>query len=738
MTSGANPLVAQRVDSTEWYTGIGVAEGVADLVNGIESGSWVDGTIGGLATSLEALSVVLDPLGSLVSYGVSWLIEHVKPLSDALDWLAGDPDQISAYAQTWRNVAEHTVKAANELRAAVARDLVEWAGPAATAYQTNIGLQVDSLGKIGESAKGIGSAVEGAGLLVTLVRELVRDLIADFVSVLVVRLPMWLAEAGLTLGAATPLVAAQVSSLVAKWVAKISELLLGLVRSITKLMPMLRRLDDIFAELWRALRDATGDGFPGAGATPDVPQPQWTGPVPAAGTPVSADPSPTAPRAPEAPGSTDLPSGAGGSGGAGGGGGGGGAGGNGGSGEGGGDGVAPARNPAPAGTVYGTPTSPQLAGVAPPATVPGAPEIPPASAPATPSPGTAPAPTGTLYGTPTAPDLAGRPGAPATGPSTPGTPAAPPGGSGPTGADPRSPRGLPQPTVPDDLSSLEPRSPSDAGRNPWYDSGDGGGNGGDGGDGAGQPPETDGAADADGAADGPGEPEAGSGADPAVPDHASEAELRLLGREVHSMVELDPSRHPEVYDITFTDGTHGIYKPNVPENEFVQVRSSIPESGLAAREVAASRLNEDLGFDLVPTTARWDGPHGSGSMQEFVENASQGREVTDYSVPEREQMAVLDYVSGNTDRHMGNYLTGPDGRLVAIDHGYSFPQSNAEPLRSEFVQERMNSPLSPDTMARLQATDPAPYWPTGSGPPAWTRGRSPVRWTASTSYAAGA
>ncbi|WP_174526231.1 hypothetical protein [Micromonospora maritima] len=193
-----------------------------------------------------------------------------------------------------------------------------------------------------------------------------------------------------------------------------------------------------------------------------------------------------------------------------------------------------------------------------------------------------------------------------------------------------------------------------------------------------------------------------------MPDHASEAELRLLGREVHSMVELKPGEHVnDAYDVTFTDGTHGVYKPNVPENEFVQVRSTIPENQLAAREVAASRLDEDLGFGLVPTTARWDGPHGAGSMQEFVENAHPGRPVTDYSLPERERMAVLDYISGNTDRHMGNYLTGPDGRLVAIDHGYSFPESNAEPLRSDFVAQQRNQPLSPDTMARLQSTDPA-------------------------------
>ncbi|WLS44520.1 hypothetical protein Q3V37_24510 [Micromonospora profundi] len=104
----ANPLVAARHDSTRWYTGLGLVEDVADTVSGIESGSWIDSTIGGVATSMDALATVLDPLGSLVSWGVGWLLEHVKPLSDALDWLAGDPDQIHAYASTWRNVAKQS------------------------------------------------------------------------------------------------------------------------------------------------------------------------------------------------------------------------------------------------------------------------------------------------------------------------------------------------------------------------------------------------------------------------------------------------------------------------------------------------------------------------------------------------------------------------------------------------------------------------------------------------------
>ncbi|MEU7840088.1 hypothetical protein AB0B39_03870 [Micromonospora sp. NPDC049114] len=554
-TDVANPLIAARQDTTAAYSGVGLVESLVDLRHGIESGSWIDTTIGGFGTSMEVLATCVDPIGSIVSWGVAWLIEHVKPLSDALDWLAGDPDQITAYAQTWHNVSRQVTGQVTALSEAVRTEIATWTGPASEAYRRYSDQHVRHLAGLADATGLIGTVVEGAGLLVALVRELVRDLIADFVSVLAVRLWEWLAEAGLTLGAATPLVAAQVSTLVAKWAAKVAGLLTALARSVSRLRPILSKLGELLDTLRTALRGLRRT--PGGSSPSDMPAP-----------------------GPGARGYTDPA---------------------------GGGGQAPPwawqDGPGPAGAGHG-------------------------------------------------------PG---------------PAGGGPAHGGPPGPAGGP---------------PHDAG--PPHDGGTA--------HGADDPPDTDGSDAA----------EPGSTADPLVPDHASEAELRLLGREVHSMTELDPGGHVnDAYDVTFTDGTHGVYKPNVPENEFVQVRSTIPENQLAAREVAASRLDEDLGFGLVPTTARWDGPHGAGSMQEFVENASPGRPASDYPVAERERMAVLDYVSGNTDRHMGNYLTGPDGRLVAIDHGYSFPESNGESLRSDFVAQQMNQPLSPDTMARIQATDPA-------------------------------
>jgi uncharacterized protein YukE len=314
-----NPLVAQRQDSTTAYSGIGIVESIADLSSGIESGNWVDISIGGLGTSMEALGLVTDPVATLLSYGISWLIEHVKPLSDALDWLAGDPDQITAYARTWSNVAGAMHSAAGDLTRASTGDLAGWSGTAATAYHRQVAQAHAALAGISQAAKTLSTAVQCAGLLVAVVRELVRDLVADCVATLIIRIPEWLGEEGVTFGAATPLVVGQVSSLVGRWVAKIGKLLTALVGSLRKLGPVLRSLDGLVDRLGDLLRRLRTGGSPTAvpsggaphGSHPEVPAPVRGG---GDGGPVTASSPGSGQQASPAPSTPATATGSGGSG----------------------------------------------------------------------------------------------------------------------------------------------------------------------------------------------------------------------------------------------------------------------------------------------------------------------------------------------------------------------------------------------------------------------------------------
>ncbi|WP_198141593.1 WXG100 family type VII secretion target [Micromonospora sp. ATCC 39149] len=220
-----------------------------------------------VSAGLDALAFVSDPAGALLQYGIAWLIEHVKPLSEALDWLAGDPAQITAHAQTWRNVAASLREEVAALSSSVRADVAEWGGSAGPAYRAWANEQQQAIIGLAQGADTLAAITEGAAGLVAAVRLLVRDAIATCVS----RLIVYAGELVVTAGFAAPLVVEQVTTTVAAWAARIARLLRGLLASLQRLMPEIRRLGDLIERLKQALSRLTNapHGRP-SGATEDV------------------------------------------------------------------------------------------------------------------------------------------------------------------------------------------------------------------------------------------------------------------------------------------------------------------------------------------------------------------------------------------------------------------------------------------------------------------------------------
>ncbi|MCP2323600.1 uncharacterized protein YukE [Hamadaea flava] len=252
-----NPLIAARVEGPRGaWSGVWLAEDIQLIKQGVDDKSWIDGTLGVVGAGLDALALVSDPAGVLLQYGIAWLIEHVAPLTEALDWLAGDPAQIAAHAQTWRNVAKNVRGTAAALRDATARDVSSWRGPAADAYRGWASEQHGALTALSDASDTMASITEGAGMLVAAVRLLVRDAIAACVS----RIVVYAAEELFSLGTATGLVVEQVTTLVASWAGKIARWVRALLASLRRLEPVIRRLGSIIEELRRILQRLRGRG----------------------------------------------------------------------------------------------------------------------------------------------------------------------------------------------------------------------------------------------------------------------------------------------------------------------------------------------------------------------------------------------------------------------------------------------------------------------------------------------
>jgi hypothetical protein len=188
------------------------------------------------------------------------------------------------------------------------------------------------------------------------------------------------------------------------------------------------------------------------------------------------------------------------------------------------------------------------------------------------------------------------------------------------------------------------------------------------------------------------------------PEHR---ESELAERTVTRVEEIDPNSHiNEAYRVDFADGTHGVYKPQA--GEYTSARASVPDGTCWEREIATFRFDEMMGLNKVPTTASWtdSGEHGQGSLQEWEERSTRALSVAQYSQADQQQMAVLDYVVANSDRHAENYLTGSDGSPVAIDHGYCFPETPADPIRSDFVAAQLGEPLRREVLDQVRAVVP--------------------------------
>ncbi len=97
---------------------------------------------------------------------------------------------------------------------------------------------------------------------------------------------------------------------------------------------------------------------------------------------------------------------------------------------------------------------------------------------------------------------------------------------------------------------------------------------------------------------------------------------------------------------------------------------------LCRREVAAYAVSCALGWPDIPPVVLRDGPHGSGSLQLFVDADYDEHYFTLRERPDCDEalrrVTVFDYLVNNADRKGGHLLVGGDGRIWAIDHGLTF------------------------------------------------------------------
>lgn len=203
------------------------------------------------------------------------------------------------------------------------------------------------------------------------------------------------------------------------------------------------------------------------------------------------------------------------------------------------------------------------------------------------------------------------------------------------------------------------------------------------------------------------------------PPSLGDGELVVIGRHplASNVVLVSEVRTADAAPITVA------YKPVGGERELWD----FPDGSLAAREVAASRIDELGGFGLVPETVWREGPLGPGSVQRWIgettslcptpvtvtppdavpaghlvvlegEDAGGAPLVLSHpDDPRLRSMAVLDAVLNNSDRK-GGHILEHEGRLWGIDHGVGL---HADPKLRTVLWGWAGEPLPEADVERL-------------------------------------
>ena len=154
-----------------------------------------------------------------------------------------------------------------------------------------------------------------------------------------------------------------------------------------------------------------------------------------------------------------------------------------------------------------------------------------------------------------------------------------------------------------------------------------------------------------------------------------------------------------------------VYKPSRGE----QPLWDFPENTLALREVAAYLVSEALGFHIVPyTILRDDGPHGSGSLQQFIEY-DPNYHYFNFTSEDRQLLrpvVLFDLLVNNADRKGGHiFFENETHDLYAIDHGICFHEDDK--LRTvlwDFSGQKIPTDLLDRlSLSRSLLTDLEPY-----------------------------
>lgn len=215
------------------------------------------------ALALDGLSAMIDPLGTLATAGIGWLIEHISFLREPLDRLAGNSDNIKTAVSTWNQAALALDTIAQDQQKAVASQVSGWEQGAADRFRASQGRLAAETKAMSATCISVAKEVTTAGTITAAVRGMIRDLIAMFIWEVIRNAVIAPASSWVSFGSSPAAFAAWTVGRAAVLLGKITKQLAKLMRLV---MRIAGRLKGLFAKVGDVLKGLARFGKGGRGA----------------------------------------------------------------------------------------------------------------------------------------------------------------------------------------------------------------------------------------------------------------------------------------------------------------------------------------------------------------------------------------------------------------------------------------------------------------------------------------
>jgi len=254
------------VDDTEnsvsWTDGVPVLDSALDSAVAFKNGDWVEGGLDAFSTGLDVMGAIMDPFGTLGSLVAGWFIEHLGPVQDLLDKIAGDPDAIYAESATWHNVAQGLENIAADYLAAAVRDTAPMDGLMIIAYRSYAAFHSAIMNGMAQVADAVGAGITVGGTIVAGVRDFLQQALTDLIGQLLGKV----AEALLSVGILAPHALATAANKCRELITRAQRMLEDLSRSLDRMAGLLH---DISPKLEEAAKLLSKGAQKASQLTPD-------------------------------------------------------------------------------------------------------------------------------------------------------------------------------------------------------------------------------------------------------------------------------------------------------------------------------------------------------------------------------------------------------------------------------------------------------------------------------------